>query len=189
MNNTKQNKSIHWDRRKQFVISNYFDIPDLFISSFHCIKPTVRDVAFWYKPMDVYEFVAICSLNNFLYSRFRFTRECSTLICSRADRCASRRMSSHSPKPWGNWAIPLTPWGSGISAMRGRTVYRRDAGSIPSLVSGRNETGADPGFLNRGGAKDYVHAARIPSAKPEVPIKGSTQWQNNAFLHPRTHCL
>ena len=27
---------------------------------------------------------------------------------------------------------------------------------------------ADPGFLNRGGAKDYVQAAHIPSAKREV---------------------
>ena len=35
-------------------------------------------------------------------------------------------------------------------------------------------TGADPGFSNRGGAKDYVHAEHIPSAKCEVqsPLKG-----------------
>ena len=24
---------------------------------------------------------------------------------------------------------------------------------------------------------------------PHEWFKGSTQWQNNAFLHPRTHCL
>ena len=28
--------------------------------------------------------------------------------------------------------------------------------------------GADPGFLDRGGAKDFVHPAHIPSAKREV---------------------
>ena len=30
-------------------------------------------------------------------------------------------------------------------------------------------TGADPGFLDRGGAKDFVHATHIPSVKHKVP--------------------
>ena len=29
--------------------------------------------------------------------------------------------------------------------------------------------GADPEFSNRGGAKDYVHATHIPTAKLKVP--------------------
>ena len=35
-------------------------------------------------------------------------------------------------------------------------------------MAGFIKTGADPGFSNRGGAKDYVHAAHIPTAKCEV---------------------
>ena len=30
-------------------------------------------------------------------------------------------------------------------------------------------TWPDPGFIDRGGAKDYAHATRIPSAEHEVP--------------------
>ena len=31
-----------------------------------------------------------------------------------------------------------------------------------------SQAGADPGFPNRGGTKDYVHASHITSVKPEV---------------------
>ena len=42
-----------------------------------------------------------------------------------------------------------------------------------SLAMVKGIAGADPGFSNRGVAKDFVHAAHIPSAKSEdLPIYG-----------------
>ena len=34
-----------------------------------------------------------------------------------------------------------------------------------------------------------VQTSHQPRSFCPVFLKGSTQWQNNAFLHPRTHCL
>ena len=37
--------------------------------------------------------------------------------------------------------------------------------------------------------QNYVSRFLAISRYSRLKFKGSTQWQNNAFLHPRTHCL
>ena len=52
------------------------------------------------------------------------------------------------------------------------------------LMKKSYEAGADPGFSNRGGAKDYVHihVVHVQSAKREVPYgQGPGLWKLQGF--------